>query len=322
MTTSKLTASLLAAASILLISSTSFAQYNKSAGRSSAPATMEEDYVVKDDRGRELRDEEGRKIVKKRTVKVKRDSYGNAQSSQFDLAVDGAFEGQTVVVLQLHQTTITEPWKALKTKGFSVYRMQGVPTVKQLEEALAKKNANQFWLIAGCTGQQLTDEHALAIKKFFDKGKGVYIWGDNDPCYDDANLVARALFDTGMSGNLPGDKTISLKMGKAKSGVLADHLISTGLEFIYEGITIATIDQNPLLTPFIWGSAGNVVASLYDKKGKRAILDGGFTRLYYKWDTAGTGRYIVNAAAWLANYERFGDEVVADNLATETKKKR
>jgi len=309
MTPSKLTATLLTLASILLFSSTSFAQYNKSAGRSSAPASVEREYKFEDDQGN-VRTEV-------RKEKVKRDSYGNASSSDFDLAVDGAFEGQTVVVLQLHQTTITEPWKALKTKGFSVYRMQGVPTVKQLEEALARKNANQFWLIAGCTGQQLTDEHAMVIKKFFDKGRGVYIWGDNDPCYDDANLVARALFDTGMTGNVPGDKTISLKMGKSKSGVLADHLISTGLEYIYEGITIATIDKNSLLTPFIWGSAGNVVASLYDRKGKRAILDGGFTRLYYKWDTAGTGRYIVNAAAWLANYERFGDEVVADTFKEE-----
>lgn len=306
MTPSKLTATLLTLASILLFSSTSFAQYNKSAGTSSAPATVDREY--------KFADEQGKVVTEVRKEKVKRDSYGNASSSEFDLAVDGAFEGQTVVVLQLHQTTITEPWAALKTKGFSVYRMQGVPTVKQLENALAKENANQFWLIAGCTGQQLTDEHAMAIKKFFDKGRGVYIWGDNDPCYDDANLVARALFDTGMTGNVPGDKTISLKMGKSKSGVLADHLISTGLEYIYEGITIATIDENKLLTPFIWGSAGNVVASLYDKQGKRAILDGGFTRLYYKWDTAGTGRYIVNAAAWLANYERFGDEVVGDSF--------
>lgn len=306
MTPSKLTATLLTLASILLFSSTSFAQYNKSAGTSSAPATVDREY--------KFADEQGKVVTEVRKEKVKRDSYGNASSSEFDLAVDGAFEGQTVVVLQLHQTTITEPWAALKTKGFSVYRMQGVPTVKQLEDALAKENANQFWLIAGCTGQQLTDEHAMAIKKFFDKGRGVYIWGDNDPCYDDANLVARALFDTGMTGNVPGDKTISLKMGKSKSGVLADHLISTGLEYIYEGITIATIDENKLLTPFIWGSAGNIVASLYDKQGKRAILDGGFTRLYYKWDTAGTGRYIVNAAAWLANYERFGDEVVGDSF--------
>ena len=42
-----------------------------------------------------------------------------------------------------------------------------------------------------------------------------------------------------------------------------------------------------------------------------AVIDGGFTRLYVNWDTAGTARYVKNAAAWLQNYERFGDEVVA-----------
>ena len=39
-----------------------------------------------------------------------------------------------------------------------------------------------------------------------------------------------------------------------------------------------------------------------------------FTRLYVKWDTAGTGRYVKNAAAWLVNVERFGDSVVASQL--------
>lgn len=48
------------------------------------------------------------------------------------------------------------------------------------------------------------------------------------------------------------------------------------------------------------------MAAFYDKDAKRAIFDGGFTRLYLKWDTAGTARYVKNAAAWLANAERFG----------------
>ena len=53
------------------------------------------------------------------------------------------------------------------------------------------------------------------------------------------------------------------------------------------------------------------MAAFYDHDGKRAILDGGFTRLYNKWDTAGTGRYVKNAAAWLVNVERFGNKVTA-----------
>ena len=50
---------------------------------------------------------------------------------------------------------------------------------------------------------------------------------------------------------------------------------------------------------------------MYEKDGKRAIFDGGFTRLYNGWETAGTPRYVKNAAAWLANYERFGSAVTA-----------
>jgi hypothetical protein len=30
------------------------------------------------------------------------------------------------------------------------------------------------------------------------------------------------------------------------------------------------------------------------------------------WDTAGTGRYVKNAAAWLVNFEKFGNAVVSD----------
>ena len=64
-----------------------------------------------------------------------------------------------------------------------------------------------------------------------------------------------------------------------------------------------------MLEPLIYGHEGNLVAAYYDANGKRAILDGGFTRLYVKWDTAGTARYVKNSAAWLQNVERFGSAV-------------
>ena len=51
----------------------------------------------------------------------------------------------------------------------------------------------------------------------------------------------------------------------------------------------------------ILGSESNIICAAYEKDGKRLILDGGFTRLYPSfWDrTAGTARYVVNAAGWL-----------------------
>lgn len=288
----------------LLMGSSAFAQYNEAAGQN-APTTRKKI---------DVRDETGR-VVRQQVIEVEpeADKFGNAQGNQFDLAIDGAFEGQTVAVIQLcTEFDFSLPKAALKEKGFSVYRwFAKAPTPAELEEAL--KKSVQLWVVSGTT-RQLTDEHIRIIKRYFDAGHGVYIWGDNDPYYADANVLAKALFDTEMSGNLPGNVTVSLKKKDGKSGLLPNHLLTTGIQQLFEGITIATIEPNNTLTPLLYGSAGNLVTAVYEKNGKRAILDGGFTRLYCSWDTAGSARYVKNAAAWLVNVERFGDKVTTASL--------
>ncbi len=238
-----------------------------------------------------------------KSVQVESDGHGNAQGNQYDLAVDGAFEGQTITVLHLYNFDFTKTEVALKEKGFSVYRyINAVPSAKELEESLSK--SCQFWLISSNV-RMLTEEHVKVIKKFFDEGHGVYIWGDNDPFYADANYLAEALFGGQMLGDYQGANIVGLKDKKNKSGLAQSHLITTGLQFIYEGITIASIQDNQSLKPLIYNSEGNIVTATYESNGKRAILDGGFTRLYVSWDEAGTGRYVKNAAAWLVNVEKF-----------------
>lgn len=280
-----------------------YAQYNSCAKQN----------VIKEEVEVEVLDEvtQERKIVKQKRV-VQSDSYGNAAGSQYDLAVDGAFKGQTIAVLHLYTGEgfdFSEPQAALKQKGFSVYRwLNQPPSPEALDSALAK--SCQLWIISSST-QKLNDEHAKVIKKFFDSGKGVYIWGDNQPYYADANFIAQKLLGVSMQGNTMGNQTVNILSRGSKSGLMPNHLITTGLQNVYEGITIATIDEHKDLTPIIYGSAGNLVAAAYEKDGKRLIFDGGFTRLYINWDTAGTGRYVKNAAAWLVNYEKFGDKVVA-----------
>jgi len=295
---------LLAVLLVVAFATPAFAQYTESAGQNAPAASMKRMRKV---------DSEGQVHFEEVEVAVDRDSFGNAAGNQYDLAVDGAFEGQTIVVLHLYVDSTFDfslPRDAVAEKGFAVYRyINRVPAPKELKESLAK--ANQLWLISG-SSRQLTDEHVAVIREFFEAGHGLYIWGDNDPFYADANVLAEALFGVSMTGDLLGDQVVGVqKGGNNKPGIIANHLLSTGLENVYEGITIATVEQNQELTPLIYGSAGNLVAAFYDKDGKRAIFDGGFTRLYCNWNTAGTPRYIKNAAAWLANYERFGDQVLA-----------
>ncbi len=281
---------------LLFLSSLSFSQVSLKYNRCASKNAIYEDVY----------DEESGEVS---TVVVESDSHGNASGNQYDLAVDGAFEGETITVLHLYTGEgfdFSLPQAALKEKGFSVYRfMNAPPSPEELKEALDK--SCQFWLISSST-QMLTDEHVKVIKEFFDAGHGVYIWGDNDPYYADANFLAEALFEGKMLGNYWGSKVVGLKDKKNNSGLVKNHLITTGLQFVYEGITIAAIQDNQMLKPLIYNSEGNIVAATYESNGKRAILDGGFTRLYVSWDEAGTGRYVKNAATWLSNIERFEGE--------------
>ena len=285
----------------LLCSLNAFAQYNSLAGKNApAPAAEQVERVRKD----------GTKFVETVVKEAPRDSYGNAAGSQYDLAVDGAFDGQTVFVVDLYRQDFSRAAEAIKKKGFSVVRYQDVPPLKEFEAALAK--SNQFWIIASCDDRvHLSKQHQAAVKKFFEEGHGVYLWGDNDPCNADADSLASMLIDARVKGDLYGDKVVGRSDGAGKPGVAREHLLSTGVENIYEGITVATVKPAGAMTPVIYGSAGNLVTAAFEGNKRRLIVDGGFTRLSNKWDSAGTGRYVMNAAAWLANYERFGDQVVA-----------
>jgi hypothetical protein len=303
MKTKKIKISLILGLSLTL-STITFGQYNECAGQNK---------IVEKRKVEVIDDVTGEATIQVVEQEVAKDTYGNADGNQYDLAVDGAFEGQTVAVLHLYTGEGFDfklPKEAIEQKGFSVYRwINNPPTPKELEKSLEK--ACQLWIISSNI-RKLNDEHIAVIKTFFDSGKGVYIWGDNQPYYTDANAVSKALIGVEMKGNTMGDQTVDIQMGGKKIGLTPNHLITTGLQNIYEGVTIATLDDHEDLTPIIYGSAGNLVTAVYEKDDKRLILDGGFTRLFLKWDTAGTGRYVKNAAAWLVNHEFFGDEVVSN----------
>lgn len=292
---------------LLLAASAAFAQYNQSAGQN-APAAAVRREPVRAANGDFARNDKGEVRYQEVRVEAPKDAHGNAKGSQYDLAVDGAFAGQTVLILDQNGNTLDNTVAALKVKGFNsvVFHHFTGPTAT-LKDALSK--SCQVWLISDGT-QQLTDEHLALIKAFFDAGHGVYVWGDNDPYYVDANRLAAALVPgLGMDGNLPGNEVVGISQGFGKPGVRASHLITTGLEHLYEGVTIATIHPSHDLTPLVYGSAGNLVTAAYEKDGKRLVIDGGFTRLAVNWDDAGTARYVMNAAAWLVNAERFKDTV-------------
>ena len=300
----------------MTFSTGAFAQYNSGAGKNRAKKTVMESRPAVDASGDAVLDSFGNQVMEQVEVElaVERDEYGNAAGNDYDLATDGAFEGNTVAVLHLYTGEgfdFSKPKAALEQKGFSVFRwINNPPSADELREKL--KNASQLWVISSST-RKLNDDHAEVIKEFFESGKGLYIWGDNQPYYADANFLSQKIFGTSMNGNTYANQTVGISgEGSNRAGIVNGHLVSTGVEYVYEGITIATVESTQELSPLIYGSDDNLVAVIYEHNGKRAIIDGGFTRLYVAWDTAGTGRYVKNAAAWLVNYERFGELVYTE----------
>ncbi len=229
------------------------------------------------------------------------DEHGNPKGSEYDLAEDKAFDNFKVAVLQLYTGEgfdFKKPEKALKEKGFElVIWKNNPPNINEFKSVL--EESCQLWIISS-TSKKLNEDYLKEIKKFFNSGKGLYLWGDNSPYFADANYIGKEIFDVEMSGNVHGDKVVQ-KFNNGKGFI--EHDITQNINNLYEGATVATIDKNENFEALIYGSAGNIVISVYDKNGKRAIIDGGFTRLYKNlWDkAAGTERYVKNAASWLAN---------------------
>jgi hypothetical protein len=108
-----------------------------------------------------------------------------------------------------------------------------------------------------------------------------------------------------LKGNFEGDKLLSEVSSSDEVG-FTPHLVLTGIESIYEGITISAV-RGPAIQfrSLMRSSDRKVVTALHDKEHQRILIDGGFTRLYEdKWArTAGTSRFVTNAARWLYNFE-------------------
>src|SRR6516225_6126658 len=86
----RISTSILAGA--MLFSAPSLAQYNASAGKS-APRVMATVQVAQSD---------GTMRMDQVETKPAEDRFGNVAGNQYDLARDGAFDGETVAVIQLY----------------------------------------------------------------------------------------------------------------------------------------------------------------------------------------------------------------------------
>lgn len=187
---------------------------------------------------------------------------------------------------------------SLRQHGFTV---KEIPTVEDvnvdtLRAALRGYNC-QFWIISD-TNPHMSQELYNLVYDHFNRGKGVFIWSDNDPFYADSNVMLAHLFGSNMSGSYWGQQTLDKQVGDARLGIV-EHPITRNIDHLYEGNTISHVEMTRQLKPLLYSTDGNVVTAYYDDGKKRALIDGGFTRLYNDYWTEDTERFVVNCAMWL-----------------------
>jgi hypothetical protein len=280
-----------------------FAQIESTIGQLASPGLVGTGYSNRARRARDLFTEFAGQT---RIVGAETDRYGNAAGTAFDLGRDGAFEGHTVHVLHLYTGEgfdFSLPTAAFQRKGFRLERRTSPGSPDDLRQWLA--DARQLWIIS-TSKPVLKRNHVTVIREFWRRGGALYIWGDNEPYYADANVLLTALFgpDLGMKGNLPGGKVVHEISPKRRG--FRPHLLTTGLEHLFEGITVATLGEEAAVrhgfTPLMYGSAGNLITAVRDADTAcgAVLIDGAFTRLFCQWDEAGSARYVCNAACYLA----------------------
>jgi len=265
-----------------------------------------------------------------------RDKFGNCKGPTFDLSPDDAFKGETIAILQLYTgegLTLAAPRVALSRKGFKILHWTRLPTLEVFKEGL--QTACQLWVISGST-VSVTAPYINAIKGLVHAKKGLFLWGDNYPFFADVNAILKALPETSnlsLEGNYHGDQVLreQSEVATESNGRYNDggvgfrkHLVCTGLESMYEGITISNV-QGPTSQrrALIKSSDNLIVTACHDRDQCRIMIDGGFTRLLEeKWThTAGTERFVTNAACWLYNFEGRGRRRPGGGVGAPTKSK-
>ncbi|CAF1487247.1 unnamed protein product [Adineta ricciae] len=243
------------------------------------------------------------------------DQYGNPKGANYDLGKDGAFKDFSILIAQFYkdsqfnEAAIRVPIDALKIKGFQVKHVQSE------NECITELQLNRHqiaWIIS--TSSIQNSAFTSALMKYHSAGGAIFLFADNIPFICHASEFLKAKFGITLDGNYDGSKTLTfMENGHDKAGHYGGHLIFTGIQQLFEGITIChpvypTAESRKQFINVATATDGQPTIGLYDPSSGsvegRLALDCGFTKLYCNWDSAGTARYIVNVSTWLLAIEK------------------
>ncbi|TYB38306.1 VWA domain-containing protein [Micromonospora sp. AP08] len=238
------------------------------------------------------------------------DRFGNPESRSFDLGSgdEDRIRGERILLYHCPvpdgPVAAGELTRMMAERGLHLEVHHAPPTRCDLTAGMLA-GYTQLWYLSGQT-PTLSRQQIQLIADFVGQGNGLAIWADNEPFYADANLLAQALIGCRFSGDKQADRVMTPGAERSR-GHFLDHQLTQGVNNLYEGITICTIDAAPPTVTLLGRSHdGQYCMGCYEADGRRVVLDTGFTKLYPDrlHRSAGLGRYLSNIAFWLAKGSR------------------
>ncbi len=163
----------------------------------------------------------------------------------------------------------------------------------------------------------LNEQAYRAIEKFVQAGKGLCLLSDDDPFLVESNELANRLYGVAVKGNYIADKIAYVRERKLAPDEIrkfkgryevTDHPLLTGVNFLYEGITISNVGVSDKLEVALKASDGQPLIAVSKVPGQRVVIDCAFTqfchgpteRTSYILKSAGAVLLAENIAAYLA----------------------
>ncbi len=202
----------------------------------------------------------------------------------------GAMAQSSILILKLYDSDKFKTQNldtALNQAGFTNNYLSEIPSAEQLDSAL--DSYDQFWVVSDWK-RHLDSTHLEVIQSYLEEGKGLYLLADNEPYDADADYISQYFTGATFDGNYMADKRASSAPG---GDLLNDE------SYIYEGFTVSSLSMSESVKPQIIGSDGQVCVASFDNAQYRILLDGGFTKMYNKWNRL-SAKYFVEAANWLS----------------------
>lgn len=175
----------------------------------------------------------------------------------------------------------------LRSEQIGITYLDSLPSFYDFDSTL--HDYDQLWLVSDFK-KHLDSSYLLVIESFLEEGKSLYVLADNEPYLADAEFVSNYFAGAHFSGNYMADKG-------AKAASECD--LATSRNTLYEGFTVSSISMPESVKPQFVGSEGQVFVASFDNGRYRILMDGGFTRMYTKWDDQ-SAQYFLNAANWLS----------------------